>query len=320
MTQPHELVSDWPIDIAGGKRSRTTMVWKILKASFEGDFKMVQEMVNECPELAYAQFNYTPPIYFAVREGHVKIVNYLLERGAWDPAYRTYPFRDNLITMAEERKNVEIASQLKAYAAITNLDGFKGDNGEIHFPRTTLQQEFEEAVDKENIDAVTIMLQQNPGLANDPTYFWGEGILLMPAKEANIQLMELLLRHGAIFPAISKWPHAYYFETYEGASFILENGMSPNHKTWQELTILHYMAQKGKLEIAGLLIRHGADLNAIDDEYKSTPLGLAARCGQTAMVKYLLESGADPSKADGDWATPLAWARAKNFNDIIELL
>ncbi len=49
-------------------------------------------MVDECPELIYAQYNYHPPIHFAVREGHLDLVRYLLRNGAHAPDYRSYPF------------------------------------------------------------------------------------------------------------------------------------------------------------------------------------------------------------------------------------
>ena len=91
----------------------------------------------------------------------------------------------------------------------------------------------------------------------------------------------------------------------------MENGMNPNHMTWHHVTLLHDMAQEGDLRKARLLLDHGADINPIDEEYRSTPLGLAARWGQREMVAFLLERGADPNKSGARWARPLAWARKK---------
>ena len=45
------------------------------------------------------------------------------------------------------------------------------------------------------------------------------------------------------------------------------------------MTLLHDMAQSGDIAKAGLLLEHGADIDAIDDEYRATPLGMAARWG-----------------------------------------
>ena len=76
------------------------------------------------------------------------------------------------------------------------------------------------------------------------------------------------------------------------------------------------MAYKGDLRNARLLIDHGADINPIDEEYRSTLLGFAARWGQREMVTFLLERGADANKSGASWPPPLAWARKKGHADI----
>jgi ankyrin repeat protein len=65
-----------------------------------------------------------------------------------------------------------------------------------------------------------------------------------------------------------------------------------------------------------LLLDHGATIDAIDEEYRSTPLGMAARWGRREMVAFLLDRGADPTAAGAPWATPLAWARRKGHADV----
>ena len=96
--------------------------------------------------------------------------------------------------------------------------------------------------------------------------------------------------------------------------------MDANHTSWQELSILHYVAAKGDIDMAALLISHGADLDLIDDEFLSTPLGVASRFGQTEMVRLLLHSGGDPLKAGAEWAIPVQWARSRGHHDIVEIL
>ena len=60
MLQPHELKLRLPMMLSNGVRSTTEMVWSILKASYEGELEKVKKLVSECPELIYAQYNYTP--------------------------------------------------------------------------------------------------------------------------------------------------------------------------------------------------------------------------------------------------------------------
>jgi hypothetical protein len=163
-------------------------------------------------------------------------------------------------------------------------------------------------------------LEQHPEFAKDETYFWSEGILTFAAKENNRAMIDLLMSYGAKVPDILKWTQFYYFEHDKGAVYIMKKGMNPNTMSWHHVTILHDMAQKGNLNKAELLIEYGADINLIDEEYQSTPLGIAARWGQHEMVKYLLQEGADPNKAGASWATPLEWSRKKNFAEIEENL
>ena len=74
------------------------------------------------------------------------------------------------------------------------------------------------------------------------------------------------------------------------------------------------------MQKAELLLDHGTDIDAVDEEYRSTPLGLAARSGQQELVEFLLGRGADPTAAGADWATSLAWAEKGGHAEVVELL
>jgi len=318
--QPIELRSDLPVKLSNDVVSTTTKVWNILVASKRGDLETVKKIGDECHELLYAQYNYTPPIHFAVREGHIELVKYLLHNGAHDPAYKTYPFSDSLQTVANDRNYDEIESLLNEYASYPLLQKHRGDNGEIVYNRSELQSEFQHAVDKNGYNKVESILKEHPEYVKDETWFWGEGILLFAAKSNNQKMIGLLMGHGAKVPKVLKWAQFYYFERYDSAVYLMEHGMDPNTMSWHHVTLLHDMAEKGFIDKAKLLIKHGADINPVDEEYQSTPLGMAARWGQTAMAEYLLSAGADPNKSGASWSTPLAWARKKGHGEIENIL
>ena len=300
--------------------STTTKVWNILVASKRGDLEAVKRIADECHELLFAQYNYTPPIHFAVREGHVELVKYLLYNGAHDPKYKIYPFQESLQTIANDRGYYDIEALLNEYAANSSLQKYKGDNGEILYDRTELQLEFQQAVDKNGYKKVEAILKEHPEFATDETYFWGEGILLFAAKVNNRKMMELLMSYGAKVPNVLKWAQFYYFERYDSAVFLMEKGMNPEVMSWHHVTLLHDMAQKGETQKAELLIKYGAAIDPVDEEYQSTPLGMAARWGQTEMAEYLISQGADPKKSGAPWSTPLAWARKKGHPEIENIL
>jgi ankyrin repeat protein len=130
----------------------------------------------------------------------------------------------------------------------------------------------------------------------------------------------MLMRLGARVPPVSKWAPYYYFKHEATAAFLLDHGMDPDHMNWHRFTLLHHMAAEGELGKARLLLDHGAAVDGIDDEYRSTPLGVAARRGQRGMVELLLERGADPSLSGASWSAPLAWARGRGHDDVVAML
>jgi hypothetical protein len=315
MIQPFELQEDRPINVHGGL-SRAPLVWQTLKASFDGDLDRLKELISEDPALSTCQYDYTGPLLLAVREGHLELVRALINQGALDPKAYNHPFLNPILTMAEDREYHEIAEFLKQSLATPGLTKEWGDTGGVHFERTDDELLFEKAVHSDDLETTRQLLESQPGLATSPFSSWGEGVLSVPANHANLPMLELLMSYGARVPDMSKWPRAYYFKHEHVAEFLLRNGMIPNHKSWRLVTLLHDMAQENQLNKARLLLDHGAELDAIDEEYRSTPLGLAARWGHRDMVKLLLERGADPHKAEASWATPLAWARKKGHAEI----
>jgi len=316
MIQLAEMKQMLPIDLHGGGRSTTTQVWEMLTACRDGDLDRVKSLIESCPALSSCQYNYTPPLHFAVREGHLPLVRELVGLGGLDPTYKTYPFLDLLVTIADDRGHTEIAQFLRESLNTPGVPQVKGDTGGIDFclDETTLR--FQKAVNRNNLQEVRQLLNESPELALNELASWGEGILAMPANRRDREMLELLMQYGARVPDVTKWGRAYYFKHYDIAEFLLNNGMNVNHLSWQNVTLLHDMVHEGHIPKARLLLDHGADINPIDDEYQSTPLGFAARWGHRDMATFLIERGADPNKAGAEWATPLTWARKKGHSDI----
>src|SRR5690349_15940978 len=115
MVCPIEMKRNYSIKLSDGVLSTTTKVWEVLLVAKEGDLKKLKQLVEECPALIYAQYNYAPPIHFAVREGHFKLVKYLLANGAHDPDYKIYPFQESLQVIAADRGFTEIVELLDEY-------------------------------------------------------------------------------------------------------------------------------------------------------------------------------------------------------------
>ena len=324
MLQPVELRITLPVELQGGEYATTTDVWHMLAATREGDLERVASLVAATPGLVRCEHNYMPPLHLAVREGHRDLVLFLLERGAFDPEHVTYPYDEKLFTIAADRDHTEIARLLREYAGTPATPGVEGQAvhgvGAIQFPVDDDVNRLEQLVGANALSAVEQLLERRPRLVHYELACWAEGILSVPANRAFRQMLELLLRLGARVPDVAKWGRAYYFKHYDIAAFLLERGMSPNHMNWHRTTLLHDMAWEGDVRKAVLLLDHGADLDAIDDEFRSTPLGIAARWARREVVELLLDRGADPNRAGASWATPLAWAVKKGHSEIAAML
>ena len=316
MIKPVEMRQTLPMTLHGGASSTTTEVWDMLCASRDGDLDRVTQLIAGRPGLSTCQYNYTPPLHFAVREGHLSLVQLLVDRGAFDPGYKTYPFGDTLPTMARDRGRDDIAQVLETASTTPGVTRKWVETGEIDYGQDEGQRRFDQALHDGTFREIERSLGERPELARNELSSWVEGVLMMPAKKRDRPLLELLMRFGAQVPAVSKWGRFYYFRHDDIAAFLMDSGMSPRHMSWHGVTLLHDMAQAGDIAKARLLIDRGADIDAVDDEYRSTPLGMAARWGQRAMVALLLGRGADPNRSGATWSTPLAWARKKGHADI----
>jgi ankyrin repeat protein len=241
-------------------------------------------------------------LWTAVYQNQPDMAKLLLEHGA-NP--NTAPESSGAV-LGHTRNNPELRQLLIQHGAVE-------DNSDRH--------KLETLIEEDNLSAVEAMLKQNPALATDPMTFWGEGILASPANSNHQDMVELLVRYGARVPDVAKWGPEYYFKHASIGGWLLQHaGMNPDHCNWQHFSLLHRAAADGDLTKMTLLVDHGATINAVDEEYRSTPLGCAARWGQLAAVKFLLDRGADPAKSGASWSKPLAWAEKKGHREIANLL
>lgn len=85
-------------------------------------------------------------------------------------------------------------------------------------------------------------------------------------------------------------------------------------------TPLHWATRQGHLSMVVLLMRHGADPSLVDGEGCSC-IHLAAQCGQTAIVAYLVAKGQPVNQPDSNGMTALMWAAYRVMtNDPARLL
>jgi hypothetical protein len=179
---------------------------------------------------------------------------------------------------------------------------------------------------EENVDAVAVAAELDPEKVGRSGC---GGAFAAVVSRGDWDLFHLLLRRGVRVPDVVTGCRTYLWRTPAMTRVLLEHGMNPNLPNWLRVTPLHDLCNhdgKGRPdpnrhELLGLFLEFGANLNAVDEEYCSTPLGWAARSGLEDMVTALLDRGADPNlPEDIPWATPLAWAEKRGYAQIAEIL
>ncbi|MEO5760671.1 MAG: ankyrin repeat domain-containing protein [Vicinamibacteria bacterium] len=101
---------------------------------------------------------------------------------------------------------------------------------------------------------------------------------------------------------------------------LLKSGADVNEAMGDGLTAIHQVAIDGDTESAQLLIYAGANLKATTRLGGYTPLLIAAKNGDAAMVETLLKGGADPNTATTNGTSPLMFASASGNVVAVRLL
>ncbi|KAH6970387.1 hypothetical protein BKA56DRAFT_558737 [Ilyonectria sp. MPI-CAGE-AT-0026] len=92
-------------------------------------------------------------------------------------------------------------------------------------------------------------------------------------------------------------------------------------RTTEFFTNLMVASYYGHRAVVKLLLEQGADIEAKHTGYGRTPLSWAAERGHEAVVRVLLEQGADVEAKDtGYGRTPLSWAAERGHKAVVRLL
>lgn len=250
-------------------------------------------------------------LWTAVSKGYYRIVEMILKAGA-DPNQGI----ESSGTSIHQAKNDQMKSLLYQFGAKSKTAADFILDGNIDGLASLIDK------DPENIS--------NAGCGSIFTY-------VVMKNKPNI--LELLISRGIRVPPVVTGCRTYLWRYPDLTRRLLEYGMDPNLPNWQWVTPMHNFSEvnpmfqkntnhaksarkkeiKMRKGLVDLFLEFGADLNKVDEEYRSTPLGWAARQRQKDMVKILLERGADPNGGE-PWAKPLAWAERREYPEIQKML
>lgn len=103
------------------------------------------------------------------------------------------------------------------------------------------------------------------------------------------------------------------------ADLLIAHGAEVNATNRRLQTPLHWAVYKNHFELVALLLQHGADINSQEDD-GDTPLVWAAYRGHLEMARYLIREGAKIHIYNHENSTALHWAAYLGHTAICQLL
>lgn len=291
-----------------------------------GDLDRVRELLDSNPDLVstlptYSYYTGTP-LRNAAGAGHIEVVKLLLERGA-DPNQPEPGIAPHggALHAAIGGKHMAIVELLLERGANPNAEVESSGNCMLMAKHVKAPQEMIDLIasyggvmgaDLADVETLAAMLHANPQL---PV---GERLDNPAMRRLILKYQPDILRR---VPDPTAWWSLATPPSPEIARWAMEHGLDPNRPNWLGITLLHRCAAKGEIANAEICLGYGADINGIETDTSSTPLGWAAREGWREMVEWLLDKGADPGLPnDEKWALPLAWAERRGHAAVAEIL
>jgi len=268
--------------------------WALMTACAEGDFDRVQALIAKDPRLVNAQYGYQFPIHLAVREGHAEIVRFLLDSGA-DPGQSRYTYHSwpKLLAIAEERGHGEVHALL--VDALRERFGYAPEFETLVLP----------AIVARDRERVALLLREHPSLiqASDAL---GNTALHWAVMTRQLPLIDRFLEEGANLHAHRADGKTPLLLSLTGDYWYRDRNLPPGALQRREV-LAGYLLAKGaeySLPVACALgdgerveeiLRERPGCSRRLDASRMSPLQFAARSGYTAIVRRLLEDGADPN-------------------------
>ena len=167
-----------------------------------------------------------------------------------------------------------------------------------------------------NNDAVNLLKRHKPDLDIFEAASIGDIRTVNNLSDKNPDLLKSFSADG--FTALGL---ASFFGHLAIVKLLLDKGADPNIPANNsfKVTPLHSAVAISSYEIAELLIKNGANVNAKQMQ-DVTPLHSAAHNGQTALAKLLIDHGAGVNAKMENGQTPLFMALEKKFQETADLI
>ncbi|KAA8894720.1 ankyrin repeat-containing domain protein [Sphaerosporella brunnea] len=277
-------------------------------AACEGHLEIVNILLERGADVNLVGGDYGTALGIAAWYGHKEIVNILLERGA-----------DVNLVGGLYGTPLEIAAQC-GYKEIVNT--FLERGADVNLAGGHYGTPLGRAAWYGYQEIVNILLERG---ADVNIVGGGYGTALEAAASiGNREIVNVLLERGADVNLIggdygTALGAAAWIGNREIVNILLERDADVNLVGGDYGTALGAAAYNGHQEIVDVLLDRGADVNLVGGRY-GTALGAAASRGNRGIVNVLLERGADVNLVGGDYGTALGAAAYNGHQEIVDVL
>ncbi|XP_031548959.1 transient receptor potential cation channel subfamily A member 1-like [Actinia tenebrosa] len=275
-------------------------------AILKGDLRMVKMILDAGADVTLKDDRGDTPLHYAVRADSEQITKLLLEHSECDVNAEGSSMATPL-HLAASLNNAKLCKLLLEHMARMEL--------REEFGRTALGKAMESGATKAVKFLFEFIKNNELGMEN---YLYnadkeGSTLLHLAVDSGFVKVVDLCLKYGARIrqPKSQGRSTAFHLACEQGSVEIVKRLLQEDPSVAKILLIdacgstpLHNAAKNNSSAILELLIEHGANVNAKDDN-NVTPLMLAASFGATDSIRLLMEKGTDPTIKDIDGRTAL---------------
>ncbi|KAL0269313.1 UNVERIFIED_CONTAM: hypothetical protein PYX00_007096 [Menopon gallinae] len=304
--------------------------YQLLEAAKTGDLEAVQRLLTSCPQKVNCRDldgRHSTPLHFAAGFNRVSVVEYLLDHGAdvhakdkggLVPLHNACSYGHYEVTelLVKHGASVNVADLWK----FTPLHEAAG-KGKYEIVRLLLKHGADPS--KKNREGATPLDLVRDNDQDVADLLRGNAALLDAAKKGNLVRVQRLISSENINCRDAQGRNstplhlAAGYNNIEVAELLLEHGADVNAQDKGGLIPLHNASSYGHLDIAALLIKYNTMVNATD-KWGFTPLHEAAQKGRTQLCALLLAHGADPFLKNQEGQSPLELATAEDVRCLLQ--
>ena len=267
---------------------------EVADAAMQRNKRAVRALLQQNADVNAPQIDGTTALHWAVEADDLELTDLLIRAGAHVSAANKAGATPLLL--ATINGNSALIERLIAAGADPNAPLTKSADTALMMASRTGK-----------IEAVKVLVDHGARVNAKET--WGGTTALMWAvSERHSDVAKLLIDHGADVNAKSNFVPSASGRGFEGTTPV---AAKPNQGIEEFasglLTPLMFAAREDDIESARLLVKAGADINAIGGDGKDA-LGLSLFNGSYDVASLLIDSHANVNQADAQRFTPLFWA------------